>query len=279
MTSAETWIRLTGLSLNALEEGDPIGSFARSLFGVIALTLVVAGSLPAAAVTFGEPDVTGRYPNVGMMVVEFEGELFPACSGTLVDEDIFLTAGHCTSFAEADALPTFVSFDPAFDPDGIFLPGTPVTDPRFGHDLGDLFDVGVIVLDRPVGGIEPAPLAPVGSLPGLGVRLRSDTFTAVGYGAERHIKEGGPHGIEGGGTRMIATQHVLSLTKAWVTFNQNPATGGEGTCFGDSGGPHFNLEGQIVAVTSRGDSMCRATDKSYRIDTAQARAFIDTFVT
>lgn len=77
---------------------------------------------------------------------------------------------------------------------------------------------------------------------------------------------------------MFVEQHVLSLTNAWVTFNQIPTTGGGGTCFGDSAGPHFNAAGRIVAITSRGDSVCRATDKSYRVDTVQARSFLDDFL-
>ena len=246
---------------------------------VMALFLAAFSASPATAITFGEPDETNRFPNVGTMVVEFEGERFPVCTGTLIAPDVFLTAGHCTIIGETEDLPTFVSFDAVFDPDGAHRPGTPVTHPRFGHDLGDLFDIGVIVLRRPVTGIDPARLAPVGFLSDLGAQaLREHTFTAVGYGATRDQKEGGPAGLHEGGTRMFVRQHVWSLTKAWVTFNQNPAAGGGGTCFGDSGGPHFNRAGRIVAITSRGDSVCRATDKSYRIDTARARTFIDSFV-
>jgi secreted trypsin-like serine protease len=61
----------------------------------------------------------------------------------------------------------------------------------------------------------------------------------------------------------------------------NPATGSGGTCYGDSGGPHFlggprsNL---IVSITVTGDAVCKATDKTYRLDTAAARAFLDDFV-
>ena len=48
------------------------------------------------------------------------------------------------------------------------------------------------------------------------------------------------------------------------------------------GRPHFlggvtsNL---LVSITVTGDAMCRATDKTYRLDTASARAFLDDFVT
>jgi secreted trypsin-like serine protease len=63
----------------------------------------------------------------------------------------------------------------------------------------------------------------------------------------------------------------------------NPSTGNGGTCFGDSGGPHFLGAGPtetrvVVAVTVTGDRYCRATDKTYRLDAPQARSFLDDFV-
>jgi hypothetical protein len=35
----------------------------------------------------------------------------------------------------------------------------------------------------------------------------------------------------------------------------------------------------IVSITITGDAMCRATDKTYRLDTEAARDFLDEFVT
>ena len=61
----------------------------------------------------------------------------------------------------------------------------------------------------------------------------------------------------------------------------NPSTGSGGTCYGDSGGPHFlggTSSNLIVSVTVTGDSVCKATDKTYRLDTATARGFLDDFV-
>ncbi|MGH9893954.1 MAG: hypothetical protein ACREA0_18635 [bacterium] len=61
----------------------------------------------------------------------------------------------------------------------------------------------------------------------------------------------------------------------------NQATGNAGTCFGDSGGPHL-LGGvssnRIVSVTITGDRWCKATDTTYRLDTASARDFLGDFV-
>jgi hypothetical protein len=63
----------------------------------------------------------------------------------------------------------------------------------------------------------------------------------------------------------------------------NPALGDGGTCYGDSGGPNFlgagATETTIVAGTTiTGDSMCRATNVNYRMDTPSARAFLGQYV-
>ena len=64
----------------------------------------------------------------------------------------------------------------------------------------------------------------------------------------------------------------------------NMATGNGGTCYGDSGGPHFiHLKGVetniVAAITVTGDAPCVATDKTYRMDTDSARSFLAGFVT
>ncbi|HKI22367.1 MAG TPA: hypothetical protein VKA24_03010 [Gaiellaceae bacterium] len=60
----------------------------------------------------------------------------------------------------------------------------------------------------------------------------------------------------------------------------NPSTGSGGTCYGDSGGPHF-LGGMtsslLVSLTVTGDAMCRATDLTYRLDTYVAQEFLSPF--
>jgi len=60
----------------------------------------------------------------------------------------------------------------------------------------------------------------------------------------------------------------------------NPSVGSGGTCYGDSGGPHFvGSSDVVVAVTVTGDVNCRATDVDYRVDTDESRAFLSEFVT
>ena len=65
---------------------------------------------------------------------------------------------------------------------------------------------------------------------------------------------------------------------SWVTLSMNPSTGNGGTCYGDSGGPHFNADGEVVSVTVTGDRWCRSTDKTYRIDTTDAQDFLAPFL-
>ena len=71
-----------------------------------------------------------------------------------------------------------------------------------------------------------------------------------------------------------------ALTKSWLKISMNPATGDGGTCYGDSGGPHFlGDSSMVVSVTVTGDTPCRATDVTYRLDTDSARSYLSQWVT
>jgi hypothetical protein len=260
---------------------------------VVAAALILAAA-PSGAITFGQPD-GDRHPYVGALLADY----VPAspgpdvlCSGTLIGADVFLTAGHCTSVLEEFGISEFwVTFDPAYDegaagpPTGSFT-GTYITHPDLGFSgpggLSDPHDLAVVLLDD-APGIAPAQLPTKGLLDELRAssELRSATFTAVGYGAVREDKTGGPHALFGDGVRRFATPSFASLLAAWLNLSQQPSTGDAGTCFGDSGGPHF-LGGEtsnlLVSITVTGDAQCRATDRTYRLDTASARDFLGEFV-
>ena len=82
-------------------------------------------------------------------------------------------------------------------------------------------------------------------------------------------------------TRLIGTRGTFGIPAGTsVAFTNNPgqpATGG--TCFGDSGGPIFHGDSNvIVAVTSFGiNSNCVGNGGGYRIDTHDDQAFIRQF--
>ena len=238
----------------------------------LAAALVTAGA--AHAITFGQLDTTNRFPQVGGLVAEFDGEKFLICSGTLIDEDVFLTASHCTVGLDD----VWVTFDPSFDDASPLLPGTAHTNPLFASGgQSNTFDVAVVVLDNPVVGVTPARLPTANFLDSF--RLKDQRFTPVGYGTVRESKRKGPQTLFFDAQRRFADQGFRSLTKSWLNLSMNPSTGSGGTCFGDSGGPHFlGNSNLVVSITVTGDRFCRASDVTYRTDTASARDFLDDFV-
>jgi hypothetical protein len=256
--------------------------------------LLLVFAFPAAAITYGEPD-GNAHPFVGTMVLRIPGPnggLFQWCSGTLIASNVFLTASHCTAgvdsvLARYPGSELLITFDPTISEGGTFYTGTPHTNPNYaaGNGQSDPGDVAVIVLDQ------SPPIAPA-RLPSLGLLdqlkdshiLQGTAFTAVGYGTVRNTNTGGFAGFLDNLDRNRVDQSFLSLTKAWITFSMNLATGNGGTCYGDSGGPHFvHLDGAetkiVVSVTVTGDAPCIATDKTYRVDTLAARTFLANFVT
>jgi hypothetical protein len=250
---------------------------------IVAITLIAAPLVHA--ITFGQPDGE-LHPNVGAMIVlEPDGVKYLYCSGTLITPDVFLTAAHCTAAAAAyGAAPedVFVTFDPVYDEDATLYPGTYHLNPDYGHDMHDLHDVAVIVLDEPIAGITPAVLPPAGLLDDMkkAKDLKGQPFVTVGYGRLRDDKTGGPHAIGDAGTRYFAEQTFLALKPYWLQISMNPSTGSGGTCYGDSGGPHFLGDSDmVVSLTVTGDAWCRATDVTYRLDTDSARSYLVQYVT
>jgi hypothetical protein len=164
---------------------------------------------------------------------------------------VFLTASHCTrpvaSFlANNPGSVFYVTFDPVIDSTGqtgTFYTGTPHTNPLYasgGND--DPYDVAVIVLDQ-APPITPAQLPTAGLLDAMKAdhSLQTVLFTAVGYGTTRESMKKGWQGILDNIERRHADQGFFSLTAAWASFDMLPtgANDSGGTCYGDSGGPHF----------------------------------------
>jgi hypothetical protein len=262
-------------------------TFLALLTALVTVLAVAAG--PAGAITFGKPD-GNLHPNVGALLADYDDES-PGpdilCSGTLIAPRVFLSASHCTAFLESEGITdVWVTFAPQYDEDSTSLAGlfsgTYHTHPLFGTTGGNnTFDIAAVVLDQ-APGPTPAQLPEVGILDRLkkSGAIKRQTFTAVGYGTVREDKRRGPHALFFDGIRRFALQSYLSLEKAWLSLSMQPSTGDGGTCFGDSGGPHF-LGGRtanlIVSVTVTGDAMCRATDKTYRLDTPWSRDFLEQF--
>ncbi|MDR5682463.1 MAG: trypsin-like serine protease [Armatimonadota bacterium] len=268
--------------------------------GAVACVLVVflaagcgAGTVSrvTSQITYGTPDDDG-HPFVGALVAEWRqaGKKDILCSGTLISQNVFLTAAHCTAFLESRGITqvwvTFVSRYDETTPESALQSGTMHTNPNYTFRQDDPGDIAVVVLDAPVGGIAPAALPAAGLLDLLNDKngLRGKKFTAVGYGVQEPQLGGGPPTFPFSGERRRSVSEFRSLQPAWLTLSQNAHTGDGGTCYGDSGGPNFLGAGAdetniVAAITVTGDAMCLATNKTHRVDTPAARAFLANFVT
>jgi hypothetical protein len=269
----------------------------RSLY-VLGLLLVIAGAAlfiiprPSQAITYGFVDSNNTYSNTGAFIVKTSsGQIFPICSGTLITPNVFLTAGHCTSFftnsLAPDGFTAYVSFDGSIPFGNLTSTKTKlipvsfvVTNPNFNQSQSDSGDIGVLILSSSVRGITPATLPECGLLDRLVAQngLKEAVFTNVGYGLQNRVVGGGVPFFQDLNPipRMFSFSSFNSLNGGYLRLSQNPSTGNGGTCFGDSGGPNFfTLNGQqiLAAITITGDSVCRSTNVDYRLDTSSAQGF------
>lgn len=249
------------------------------LVAVIALMLIMA--VPAVAITDGELDGNG-HPYVGLMVAQdANGNPLWRCSGTLLSPTLFLTAGHCT---EAPAAHAEIWFDADVDagrpgngyPFNGQAGGTPYTHPQYNPNAFYLYDLGVVVLDTPM------YMAQYGALPQLNQldafktqRGQQDvTFTAVGYGLQKSFPDAASWKDVAIRVRMVAYPKLIQINVPGfvgdfsILLSNNAATGG--TCFGDSGGPNFIGNSNVIGgVTSFGkNGNCAGTGGVYRVDRA-----------
>jgi len=266
----------------------------KMLFVVFSVIIILAVAVsPVGAVTDGALDGNG-HPYVGLMLAQdANGNPLWRCSGTLLSDSLFLTAGHCTESPAAHVEIWFAAGPIATDPNYVSkaaggtgcdnpavtgypchgeVGGTPHTHPQYNPNAFFLYDLGVVVLDEPVS--KPA----YGALPGLNELdalkpNRKTTFTAVGYGLQKSFPDAAAWKDVAVRERMVAHPKLNQINTGYtgdfsLLLSNNTNTGG--TCFGDSGGPNFIGNSNVVAgVTSYGlNGSCGGTGGVYRVDRA-----------
>jgi hypothetical protein len=257
---------------------------------------------PPAYLLGGQPDL--EHTNVGAVVTFHPfipgNPLSPLCTGTLIAEDVVVTAGHCAFWLVAFELPVWFTLDAQFSESSPFIAATAIPHPDFVPTVnpldvsgvgGDPFELGVLLLDEPVTDVAPALLPTEGHLDELSSQklLRAGApFTVVGYGISGFSEDGFPLL----GERMSASMPFGSLLPRAVQLGNQNQRHTPSACFGDSGGPNFFevdgapvltsvtwwLGGGPLAGPHFFELNCASWHRAYRLDIPQARSFLGNYV-
>jgi hypothetical protein len=262
---------------------------------LIAILLVFAFVIPASAITDGELDGDG-HPHVVLLLMEDAAGDMWRCSGTMLAPKVVLTAGHCTNaypYPEYTAMRIFIESDvengdnnypyksrqTSIEAKAWYAHPDYETAPFFYHD------VGVVILKKSfdTGGIY-GELPKLNQLDKLKINKKDITFTSVGYGMQKSFPTAAEWKDQAYKIRMVAYPKLIQINTPGFTgdysllLSNNANTGG--TCFGDSGGPNFLGDTNIVAgVTSFGmNNTCGGTGGVFRMDRQDVLDFVQPFL-
>lgn len=249
-------------------------------------------------------DALNEYPNVGAIMVwlvDDDGQplaLLTLASGTLIEEQVLVTAGHFTApVRDLGGLPPFIRVYASFSPTNALDPLTwipvtaqlthpsipfcpppdfcdPTTSDVFAPLQDGIADVGLVFIEHAPPGVEPAELAHPNM---LGVRDAPGTPTIIaGYGVTAPAPGGGPPDpSEFDGKRRIRASTFLDVVNDTWGIWSLPSH----VCFGDSGGgilanfPPDNKK-RLVANVSDGGIDCLNANNNNRLDTPSVQKWI-----
>lgn len=212
------------------------------------------------------PIISGRRAAAGevgaTVALISPGDPLPLCTGTLVTEDVVVTAAHCVltqtesgDFGPPVAISELAVLIGATDTASTASeqryavsriwahPAFPANTEATGA-LIDEHDVAAVILDRPVTGAAPVPLLDPSQLDVELVPRRM--MDVAGYGTTD------PGGY-GENTLLHLAQLPFRERSDFEMIGGDP--GGPDTCYGDSGGPAYVSTAagpRLVGVTSRG---------------------------
>lgn len=267
-----------------------------ALTSLLVLVLIFSTVSLAAAVTDGTLDGT-LHPHVVLLFMRVSATEAYRCSGTLLSPTVLLTAGHCTNNYPGDDYTELRVFTESDVQAGI---GVSNNYPNEGpnsveavswaahplYETGPFFvhDVGVVVL------ADPIDLPAYGELPAANqfdapkFKDGNNTqFTSVGYGLQRSFPTAAEWKNAASRTRYFAKPWLLQINTGFtgdfsMLLSNNAASGG--TCYGDSGGPNFLGNTNVVAgITSYGlNRPCGGTGGVFRTDRQDVLDFVNAYL-
>ncbi|MCU0662843.1 MAG: trypsin-like serine protease [Myxococcota bacterium] len=212
----------------------------------------------------GLEGIIGGAPTGGSWdgVVAIQIGNFGYCTGTLIDPEVVLTAGHCVRLIEQGFSYNFVS-----NPSGLIIRGGAdgylsailargsqvIHHPDWTGDIQESqTDIAMIKLNKALAGRTVHKLRDYPS------PMKDDPGMLVGYG------------LSGSNPSSGGTQRAGDTTLLNVYFNLIETGDPANTCSGDSGGPLFTDQGGqwvLTGVTSFGtEKVCMASSDGYSVN-------------